>query len=133
MHISQGKHKGKRDKKVMWRLTILSFMINVFKKQKLKNRCSIAFHGSQLSFFLGFLLCSISCWYSIILKRKRSCMINMKWEALRRANIVRTMSICIRKLLVTFDNDRKLEWMKKTSNCLLSTKGEKSWKLKSTY
>lgn len=81
-------------------------------------------HSAQ--FFLGFLLCSLSCWYSMILKRKRSCVITMKWEAVWRANILRTMSIYVRKLLVTLDNDRSLEWRKKTINwlCTLHQGGE---------
>lgn len=72
------KWRKNETRKNKWRLTVLSCMINVFKEQKLINRCSIAFHVIQLSFFLGFLLCSLSCWYSMIFKRKRSCVITMK-------------------------------------------------------
>lgn len=80
----------------------------------------------MLSFSWVFLGYSFRVLYLAGTAWKRSCVFTMKWEVVWSANLLRTMSICIRKLLVTLGNDRNWEWRKKTSSlvCALCQEGK---------
>lgn len=84
-----------------------------------------------MSFSWVFLGYSFSVLYLVGTAWKRSCVFTMKWEVVWRANLLRTMSICIRKLLVTLGNDRNWEWRKKTSSLVCTLcQGGKIMKMK---
>lgn len=97
----------------------------------LRNRNWWIFHcfsHHSVEFFLSF---SFSVFYLVGTAWKRSCVFTMTWEVVWRTNILRTMCICIRKLLVTLENDRNLEWRKKTSSLLCTLcRGGKIMKMK---
>lgn len=84
-----------------------------------------------MSFTWVFLEYFFSVLYLVDTAWKQSYIFTMKCEVIWRANILGTVSICIRKVLVTLGNDRNLEWRKKTSSLLCTLcQGGKIMKMK---